>query len=98
MARWGVSVSAAAWCGDKVPCLCNDCLRVVPLSVDEMMQQQDDNGIIACECGGDNGPCWCSGCVETARRLLAGERRAAALGLHNCGEVVSWSIAEGLRK
>ena len=91
-------MSAAGWCGDKVPCLCNDCLRVVMLTYDECVQQQDDNGMIACECGGDNGQCWCSGCQETARRLVAGERRAAWLNLHNCGEIVSWSLGEGLRK
>ena len=91
-------MSAAGWCGDKVPCLCNDCLRVVWLTYDECVQQQDENGIIACECGGQDGPCWCEGCQATARALLAGERRADVLDLHNCGPVVSWSIADGLRK
>lgn len=91
-------MSAAGWGGDKVPCLCNDCLRVVLLTWDQVQEQQDDNGIIACVCGGDNGPCWCSGCVETARRLLAGERRADWLDLHNVPDVVSWSFAGGLRK
>lgn len=91
-------MSAAGWDGDKVPCLCNDCLRVVMLTKDQYAEQRDDNGIIACVCGGDNGPCWCPGCVDTARRLLAGERRAGVLALHNVPAVVSWSIADGLRK
>lgn len=91
-------MSAAGWFGDKVPCLCNDCLRVVRLTVDEMIAGQDDNGIIACECGGDNGPCWCAGCVETARRLLDGERRAELLDLHNVPAVISWHPVTGLRK
>lgn len=91
-------MSAAGWDGDKVPCLCNDCLRVVPLTWDQMQEYQDDNGIIPCVCGGDTGPCWCPVCVETAWRLLAGERRAIVLQLHNVPAVVSWSFADGLRK
>ena len=91
-------MSAAGWFGDKVPCLCNDCLRVVRLTIDEQIEAQDDNGIIACVCGGDNGPCWCGSCVHTAALLLAGERRADVLDIHNCGPVVRWSPSLGLIK
>ena len=66
------------------------------MTIDQTMEAQDDNGIIACVCGGDNGPCWCSGCVETARRLLAGERSGALLGFQSPG-VVSWNVVGGLR-
>ena len=90
-------MSAAGWDGDKLPCLCNDCLRVVMLTKDQYLEQKDDNGLIACECGGDNGPCWCTGCVDTARRLLDGERSGDLLGFQSPG-VVSWNVVGGLRK
>lgn len=91
-------MSAAGWDGDKVPCLCNDCLRVVPLTWDQVQEQQDDNGIISCVCGGENGPCWCGSCQKTARLLLEGERRSSVLDVYNCGDVIKWSVAGGVRK
>lgn len=90
-------MSAAGWDGDKMPCLCNDCLRVVMLTWDQVQEQQDDNGIIACECGGEEGACWCGGCQDTARRLLAGERSGYVLGFQR-PDVVSWNVVGGLRE
>lgn len=68
------------------------------LTKDQYAEQMDDNGIIACVCGGDNGSCWCPECVDTAQQLLAGERRAVLLDLFNVPALVVWSITDGLRK
>ncbi|KXB31744.1 hypothetical protein AT959_05160 [Dechloromonas denitrificans] len=93
--RAGWQMSPAGWCGDKMPCLCNDCLRVVMLTVDECIQQADDSGMIPCECGGD--VCPCGYCDSILAGLVAGVRDGEALGLAVAGPV-EWSPGKGFGK
>lgn len=66
--------------------LCQACLRISPYSVEKHNSEE------LCVCGGDF--CGCDGCIETAQKLLAGERRAAQLGTFN--DVGQWTAEQGL--
>jgi hypothetical protein len=89
-------MSAAGWDGDKLPCCCGLCLRVVRLTKDQMLEVQDDNGEIICaDCGGD--VCWCGYCQHIARGLLSGVRDRDALGLQGAGDI-SWNERGGVRE
>jgi hypothetical protein len=70
--------------------LCNGCLREVAISA---ARYQETAGTDQCpHCGGDL--CDCPGCLDTIRRLRAGERDRRALGLCD-GPAFSWSPAGG---
>lgn len=66
--------------------LCNDCLRIAPYS--EARHAGDE----MCICGGEF--CGCGSCVDTAARLVAGERRADQLGV--IADVGYWSADQGI--
>lgn len=65
--------------------LCQGCLRISPYS-DEKHSSEE-----LCVCGSDF--CGCDGCIDTAQKLLAGERSAAQLGTIN--DIGQWTAEEG---
>lgn len=68
--------------------LCQYCLRVRSVPSAQALDAR-------CECGGQM--CWCSYCQEAIRRLRAGERRPALLGLVGVGKQIDvWNEQDGL--
>lgn len=89
-------MSAAGWCGDKVPMLC-DCGRVHLLTEEQRIEADWAcwGGNFLCECGGD--VCDCGYCDSILAGLFAGVRDGAALGLAVAGPV-KWSSVSGWRE
>lgn len=65
--------------------LCQDCLRIAAYS--DARHEGDE----LCSCGGEL--CGCHCCVDTANKLLAGERRAVKLGTQT--DIGEWSADQG---
>ncbi|MEZ8662345.1 hypothetical protein AB6D63_02805 [Vibrio splendidus] len=61
--------------------LCQDCLKLKPYTYVRHVSEE------LCECGGEF--CGCSDCQRTIEGLLAGETKAAVLGLQN--DIKGWT-------
>lgn len=67
--------------------LCQDCLKVKPYSTKRHLGEE------LCECGGEF--CGCSGCVDTAKKLRRGKRKAWELGTRV--DIEKWCPETGIR-